>query len=334
MYAAVDERLQRDVAVKLWDVPCDEPAREARITARVQHPGVVVVHDAHADSDLSYLVMERVSGCSLADALRDGPLPEGRAVAIAAQLSRTLAMVHADGVVHGDVKPGNVLLGPGDRVTLTDFGVASPTRTRYRSEARGTPPYLSPEQVRGRPITPATDVYATGLLLLECLTGTRAFPGRPEAAALARLQGGPLVPSWVARDLAALVRDMTALDPAQRPEAAMVAARLEQRAPQRLGELPPPVTEPVPVESARRWWLPVAAALVGVLAVLALTGPDARSVTPAPGPVPSAAPPAAASRPTAPRPTQAAVTSARAPATAQLAPVVRGHAHKHRGKKS
>jgi len=332
VYAAVDEHLQRDVAVKLWDVPCDDPAREARIAARVQHPGVVVVHDARAGDELSYLVMERVSGCSLAEALREGPLPEGRCVHVVAQLCRTLALVHTDGVVHGDVKPGNVLLGPGDRVTLTDFGVASPTRTRHRTEARGTPPYLSPEQVRGRPLTPATDVYATGLLLLECLTGTRAFTGAPEAAAVARLQGGPLVPSWVARDLAALVREMTALEPADRPSAADVAHRLEQRTPQtRTMPLPAaagPATQPLATSQGRPWWLLVGTALVAVVAVLALTGPerDASVGTPSPS-VPTTAPVVAGTTPVV-RHTPAAV----APAPKAPGPGKK-HGHGKKGKK-
>jgi serine/threonine protein kinase len=345
VYAAVDEHLQRDVAVKLWDRPCDDPAREARIAARVQHPGVVVVHDAHAGGDQSYLVMERISGCSLAEALRDGPLPESRCVHVVAQLCRTLSLVHADGVVHGDVKPGNVLLGPGDRVTLTDFGVASPTRTRHRSEARGTPPYLSPEQVRGRALTPATDVYAAGLLLLECLTGTRAFTGTPEAAAVARLHGGPLVPSWVARDLASLVREMTALDPSDRPSAREVARRLEERTPQTRVALVPaqvgPPTEPVRTEEGRRWWLLVGAVLVGVVAVLAMTGPPralpelAPDAAATPAPVAAATPQAVRPLPraAAPQPSEAA-RAVDAAAPAPLA-VVHGkkHGHGHRGKK-
>jgi serine/threonine protein kinase len=337
VYAAVDEHLQRDVAVKVWDRPCEDPAREARIAARVQHPGVVVVHDAHPGGDLSYLVMERISGCSLSEALRDGPLPESRCVHLVVQLCRTLSLVHADGVVHGDVKPGNVLLGPGDRVTLTDFGVASPTRTRNRSEARGTPPYLSPEQVRGRPVTPATDVYATGLLLLECLTGTRAFTGSPEAAAVARLHGGPLVPSWVARDLAALVREMTALDPDDRPSAADVARRLEERTPETRTVLVPvqegPPTEPVrTAQEGRPWWLLVGAVLVGVVALLAMTGPDRALPKPAPeaattqAPVAGATPPAV--RP-APRATPAGAQRAQAVAPAAPAPVAVVHGKKH-----
>lgn len=226
VYAAKDTQLDRDVAVKVWHTPSDALG-ESRLTARMHHPGVVVVHDSGSDGHVSFLVMELVAGVSLDTELGFGPLSERRARDVVSQLARTLSLVHGDGVVHGDIKPGNVLLGPRDRVTLTDFGVAGTTRTRHRDVVLGTPQYLSPEQVRGRPVTPATDVYALGLVLLECLTATRAFAGTPESAAVARLRGGPVVPATVPRDLAALVQDMTALEPVRRPTAAQVAARLD-----------------------------------------------------------------------------------------------------------
>src|SRR5690349_18377117 len=141
VYDAYDESLHRDVAVKVWDDPAEGLA-ESRLTARLHHPGVVVVHDAQTDGDLPFLVMERVDGVSLATELGLGPLTPSRTRQVVGQLARTLSLVHADGVVHGDVKPGNVLLGPGDRVTLADFGVAGPTSTQHRDVALGTPHYL------------------------------------------------------------------------------------------------------------------------------------------------------------------------------------------------
>lgn len=300
VYAAQDERLDREVAVKVWAEP-DEVTAEGRLTARLRHPGVVTVHDAATDGEHAFLVMERVHGRSLAEELRDGPLAPERAVRLSAQLARTLACVHADSVVHGDVKPANVLVGPGDAVTLTDFGTASPARTRHRDLAHGTPPYLSPEQVRGRPLTPATDVYAAGLVLLESLTGVRAFPGPPESAARARLEGGPLVPGYVARDLAALVRRMTALDPGERPSAAQVADELERRPSTGPALLPAavaagPPTQRVPTEG-HSWWLAVGGLLLALTVLLSLTGPSAHRavaqrplapVAEAPSPAPQA----------------------------------------------
>jgi serine/threonine protein kinase len=275
--------------------------------------------------------MERVSGMSLDVELSMGPLPADRAAPIVAQLARTLSLVHGDGVVHGDVKPGNVLLGPGDQVTLTDFGVASPTRTRHRDVAHGTPPYLSPEQVRGRRVTPATDVYALGLVLLECLTGVRAFPGTPEVSAMARLEGGPLVPRSVPSNLAALVRDMTALDPVRRPTADQVAARLHARhAGTETALLTAGVpTQPVSTES-KPWWLLVGTSLVAVTAVLAMTGPRHTGYQ---GQVPAPAPaaPTAAARAPSPHVARTITPSPHKAAPVAVAPApkpVKGHSHR------
>jgi serine/threonine protein kinase len=176
VYAAHDELLGRDVAVKVWSTDAAW-ADETRLTAQLHHPGVVVVHDGGVTGDATYLVMELVDGPSLARVLQDGALPRGRAVRIVSQLAHTLALVHADGIVHGDVKPANVLLAAGDRVVLADFGVAQPSLSAPADVVLGTPQYLSPEQVRGQPVTAATDVYATGLVLLECLTGRPGYPG-------------------------------------------------------------------------------------------------------------------------------------------------------------
>jgi serine/threonine protein kinase len=288
VYDAHDTALDRDVAVKVWRDPA-EGAAEARLTARLHHPGVVVVHDAHTEGDVPFLVMERVDGVSLDTELGLGPLPPRRARQVVAQLARTLSLVHDDGIVHGDVKPGNVLLGPGDRVTLTDFGVAGPTRTHHPDVAVGTPHYLSPEQVQGRPLTAATDVYALGLVLLECLTAMRAYPGPAATAAAARLHRAPTIPSYVPADLAALVREMTDLDPVRRPSASDVAARLEgaEAGPATMPVVVGPPTQPVATEG-RPWMALVGAALLAVVLGLAVTGPSvdtAKSDEPAQVPV-------------------------------------------------
>jgi serine/threonine protein kinase len=330
VYAAQDERLDREVAVKVWAEP-DEVTAEGRLTARLRHPGVVTVHDAATDGELAFLVMERVHGRSLAEELRDGPLAAERAVRLCGQLARTLACVHADHVVHGDVKPANVLVGPADLVTLTDFGTASPSRTRHRDLAHGTPPYLSPEQVRGRPLTPATDVYAAGLVLLECLTGVRAFPGPPASAARARLEGGPLVPGYVAGDLAALVRRMTSLDPAERPTAQQVAEELERRTTARTTVLPAvvaagPPTQRVPTEG-QGWWLAVGGLLLALTLLLSLTGPSRHEAV-AQRPAPAVAVAAPSPTPRAATPTPSTTPRAAAPvrrATTTTTHVTKGH---------
>ena len=213
VHRATDTTLERSVAVKvLRDVAGDESARhrfvaEARTLAGLSHRNLVTVLDAGIgeDDDRPFLVMELVEGRSLADALEDGPLTPEDAAAVGAQVAAALTYAHGRGVVHRDVKPGNVLLGGDGRVKLADFGIArllgDTARHTRTGTAIGTAAYLAPEQVRGEDVTGAADTYALGLVLLEALTGRRAFPGSPTEAALARLGGRahPLAPLLKAR---------------------------------------------------------------------------------------------------------------------------------------
>ncbi|MGW4561275.1 protein kinase domain-containing protein [Streptomyces sp. NPDC004561] len=227
VYEGVDTRLRRPVAVKVFR-PGHDPQSEDRLTseavllARLHHPGLVTVYDAGRHDDRTYLVMELVNGPTLRGLLACGALPQRRAAEMGAGLARALAHVHRAGIVHRDVKPSNVLLDTAGDPHLADFGIAllaNATRHTAPDVLTGTAAYLAPEQVEGRRVGPATDVYALGLVLLECLKGELEYQGSPLEAAIARLHRPPSVPTWFSSDLAALLRAMTAQDPEARPDA-------------------------------------------------------------------------------------------------------------------
>ena len=241
VYRAQDELLEREVAVKVLRARTAtqrDRARfetEAKTVAQFDHPHLVTLLDAGIDHDTPYLVMDLVDGPSLAAACADGPLPAEQVAGIGAALCEALSYVHGHDVVHRDLKPGNVLLGSDGRVRLADFGIARLLGDTAGHTATGTligtAAYLAPEQVKGLPVSPASDVYSLGLLLLEALTGVRAYTGSPTEAALARLHNPAPIPDEVPQDWADLVRAMTSLEPSARPpakEAALTLQRLAQ----------------------------------------------------------------------------------------------------------
>jgi eukaryotic-like serine/threonine-protein kinase len=185
VYRGHDQRLDRAVAVKVikpWWTEDREWAerfeQEARLMARVSHPGIVQIYDIGYDQGSLYYVAELVDGESLADRLERGPLPHTQVRRLAGQLCRALSAAHAQRVVHRDVKPENVLIDRGGRVKVGDFGIARLAEASSEAGAGtivGTPRYMAPEQARGHSPTPATDVYGAGVVLYEMLAGKPPF---------------------------------------------------------------------------------------------------------------------------------------------------------------
>jgi eukaryotic-like serine/threonine-protein kinase len=241
VWRATDPVLHRTVAVKvLRDTAEDETDRlrftaEARTLARLSHPGLVMLLDAGINEERPFLVLELVEGQTLDQECAGRPSDPARVAEIGREIAGALAYAHAAGVIHRDVKPGNVLLGHDGRIKLADFGIArligETVRHTRTGQAIGTAAYLSPEQVRGEDVTEATDVYSLGLLLLEALTGERAYAGTPTESALARLNRPPEIPDSVPASWAPLIIEMTALEPGDRPTADEVVERVRETGP-------------------------------------------------------------------------------------------------------
>ncbi len=242
VFEARDLRLRRRVAVKSCrnaHAPADLVA-EAELLAGLSHPGLLTLFDFGYDGPRPYLVLQLASGGTLRDRLDSGPLTTDRVAEIGLAIADVLSYVHGEGIVHRDVKPANVLFDEEGECYLADFGIACPSGDP-ESKVRGTAAYLAPEQVSGDEIGPAADVYALGLVLLECLTGEPEFPGDGEEAVTARLVHRPKVPGAWGREWRAVLTAMTDVDPAKRPDSATCVTLLRalctgERVP--LGKLP------------------------------------------------------------------------------------------------
>ncbi|WP_286329946.1 serine/threonine-protein kinase [Streptomyces sp. MBT42] len=243
VWTAYDRRLDRRVAVKLLKpatmtgpaTAADELrrrfVRECRVTAHVDHPGLVTVHDAGSEGEDLYLVMQYVEGADLADHLAEhDPYPWEWAVSVAAQLCAVLAAVHAVPIVHRDLKPRNVMVRPDGSVLVLDLGVASvldsdTTRLTHTGSPIGSPAYMAPEQAMGGAVGPSTDLYALGVLLHELLSGNVPFAGSTALGVLHRHLYEPPVPlrqlrPEVPEPLEGLVLRLLAKDPRERPSGA------------------------------------------------------------------------------------------------------------------
>jgi serine/threonine-protein kinase len=195
VYHGRDQRLRRDVAIKVLGDRCPpDPGRrrglisEAQALSRLNHPHVAGVYDFVTEADRDFMVMEYVAGATLADILASGPLPPPEVARLGAQLARGLAAAHDAGVIHCDVKPGNLKITSRGELKILDFGIARLTRggvlldpgarTVTDAPLRGTIPYMAPEQLRGDPPDERTDIFSAGSVLYEMATGRPPFPHR------------------------------------------------------------------------------------------------------------------------------------------------------------
>lgn len=237
VWQAEDELILRQVAIKiLKDEYLGDPdflerfRTEAKSAALVDHEGIANVFDYGEDSGSAYLVMELVPGESLSRIIeREKKLPEQKVLDIIAQTSRALAAAHARGLVHRDIKPGNLLITPEGKVKITDFGIArvgDQVPLTKTGQVMGTVQYLAPEQATGKASTPATDLYSLGVVAYEALAGKRPFTGENQMAiAMAHInEMPPALPETVDPRVQNLVLSCLAKKPTQRPESATTLA--------------------------------------------------------------------------------------------------------------
>ena len=241
VWQATDTQLGRQVALKILpDAFADDPdrlarfQREAQVLASLNHPGIAAIYGIEKSEETQALVLELVEGPTLADRIAKGPIPADEALPIAKQIAEALEAAHEAGVIHRDLKPANIKVKDDGTVKVLDFGLAKQMPAEALSEAStetlasmtragtllGTLPYMAPEQLRGQPADPRTDIWALGVVLYEMVAGERPFKGGTSVElGSAILQGPPTsCPTRIPRNVAAVIQRCLSKDPQQRFE--------------------------------------------------------------------------------------------------------------------
>ena len=294
VWQAEDELILRQVAIKiLKEEYLSDPLfierfrTEAKSAALVEHEGIANVYDYGEDTNAAYLVMELVPGESLSRVIeREKKLPDTKVLDIMAQTGRALGAAHARGLVHRDIKPGNLLITPDGKVKITDFGIArvgDQVPLTKTGQVMGTVQYLAPEQATGKPSTPATDLYSLGVVAYEALSGKRPFTGENQMAiAMAHInEMPPALPESIDPRVQNLVLSCLAKKPNQRPESATsLAIRAEALLREKKGKPAvrtikevedDPVTELITTDTAPLPRAPIVWPWIATLGLLGLT---------------------------------------------------------------
>jgi len=244
VYLALDRTLDRHVAIKSLHAHLtgDESFmerffREARAMARLQHENIIAIFSVESEHNSPVMIMEYFESQSLRYVLREGSSTLGQVVKMAIQIAEALGYAHGQGIVHRDVKPGNVLIAKSGKVKLADFGIAAAldeSSLTATGQVIGTPEYMAPEQARGEALDGRSDLYAVGIVLYEMLVGHTPFHGVSKTAILGKLlhdrDGVPLVfPQSIPRAVRSIVQYLVRKDPAQRlPDAATLVSALRE----------------------------------------------------------------------------------------------------------